>query len=124
MYRLNEAGYKNVVGLDRFQKIRIPNIKFTDVDIRQMDGKFDLVMMHHSLEHMDNPSQVLLEVKRLLSEEGTVLIRIPIANQIAWDMYGTNWYQIDAPRHLVIPSLMGAQKIIDDSGFEIKENYF
>lgn len=55
-------------------------------------------MFHHSFEHIADPFETLCSVRRLLSS-GTCLIRIPIVDSWAWENYGVNWIQIDAPRH-------------------------
>jgi hypothetical protein len=60
--------------------------------------------MNHSLEHMINQDHIFLEFKRLLNPGGKVLIRIPFIGH-AWELYGVNWYQIDAPRHMTIHSI-------------------
>ena len=78
----------------------------------ELDGEYGLVMAHHSFEHMPDPIAAISNLMRLCSRDGTVLLRLPVAGCLAWKKYGVNWYQIDAPRHLVIPSEKGMRLMV------------
>ena len=82
-------------------------------------SSFDLVMMHHSLEHTCAPIEVLRECRRLLTKEGTCLIRVPIANSEPHRRYGPKWVELDPPRHLAIPSLRGMEALAGTLNFRI-----
>jgi hypothetical protein len=75
--------------------------------------------LHHSLEHAPDPLQLLIDLKKLLPADGSLLLRIPLAASEAWMQYGVDWYQIDAPRHLVIPSRKGMNILVKRAGYEI-----
>lgn len=64
------------------------------------EGGFDLVMFHHSLEHLVDPLAALRAARRLLSPRGRILIFVPTAGSFAWEHYGADWCNLDAPRHL------------------------
>jgi len=97
-------GFKNLVGIDPYIKkdIFYPSVKIFKKDLSSLKGKYDFIMLHHSLEHMDDPNQVFADIYRLLKPKGKALIRIPLASSLAWEKYQTNWVQLDAPRHLFI----------------------
>jgi len=84
-------------------------------DLSTMDGVFDLIMAHHSFEHMPSPRIALADVRRLLKPEGNALIRCPVARSRAWLEYGADWVQLDAPRHLFIPSMAGFARLAEVS---------
>lgn len=44
--------------------------------------KFDVIIMSHILEHMDNPIELLTRVKGFLKEEGLVFIAVPNADSL------------------------------------------
>ena len=104
---LNEQGFANAAGQDLFQKTFRPGVTVIRKPLDELEGEYDLIMLHHSFEHMPDPARALEELKRLCAPKGTILLRIPVAGCRAWKEYGTNWYQIDAPRHLVIPTEKG-----------------
>lgn len=41
------------------------------------DGAFDVVISHHSLEHVPDPADVLAELRRLLKPGGRLLLAVP-----------------------------------------------
>lgn len=74
----------NTVGVD----INPDNVEFCSsqgLDVRLMeinrlpfdDGEFDSVNMDNVLEHIEEPSPILLEITRVLKRGGTLLIGVP-----------------------------------------------
>jgi SAM-dependent methyltransferase len=63
-------------------------------------GAFDLIMFHHSLEHLVDPLAALAAARRLLSPGGRLLIAVPVADSWAWRAYRGDWCNLDAPRHI------------------------
>lgn len=132
-------GFRNLSCIDLFSQSPFNTVKFRQCDIRDIsDGaRYDLITFHHSFEHMPDPESVLRKVKKILNPDGVCLIRIPVCECEAWDVYHENWYQIDAPRHYylyteralrMLCERAGLQiyKVVYDSGlgqFIISENY-
>lgn len=48
----------------------------------------------------------------------------PVAGTWAWQTYGINWVQLDAPRHLWIPSLAGMQHLVQRAGLSLQKIQF
>jgi SAM-dependent methyltransferase len=116
---LQRQGFTAVLGQDKFQQKFLPGVRVERKPFEDLDGSFDLIMLHHSFEHMPDPVPALQALKRLCAPEGTILLRIPVAACEAWKQYGVNWYQIDAPRHLVIPSERGLRLVAQQLGLDI-----
>lgn len=108
---LQEQGFSKLTGLDPFQESTLAGVDIKRCQLSDLTGTYDFIMSHHSFEHMPDPIQALESMKRLCRPSGKILIRIPVANCCAWKTYGVNWYQIDAPRHLVIPSVAGMETL-------------
>jgi SAM-dependent methyltransferase len=108
--RLAAAGFRKLLGIDPFitsDDVTRAGVPIRKCSIQNVSGKFDLVMFNHSLEHVNDPIAELTAAKNLLAPVGTCLVRIPTTSSQAWELYGANWVQIDAPRHIVIPSRRG-----------------
>lgn len=86
------------------------------------DERFDLIMFHHSLEHTSDPSKELRRAAQLLSESGSLLLRLPLA-AAALERYGACWYGIDAPRHSFVPTPEGLDRLLQRTGFRALESY-
>ncbi len=82
---------------------------------------FDLIMFHHSLEHLPDPNNAISAAARLMSERGTLLIRLPVADCVARQYFKTDWVEWDAPRHLFIPSSTGMELLAARFGLCAKE---
>ena len=120
LQRMSEIGYSQLTGQDPFQSWTLPSVKVVSDPLDELRGKFDLIMLHHSFEHVPDPLATLERLKALTAPSGMVLMRTPVASQEAWDQYRTDWYQIDAPRHLVVPSKKGLESLAQQVGFEIE----
>jgi 2-polyprenyl-3-methyl-5-hydroxy-6-metoxy-1,4-benzoquinol methylase len=118
---LFKIGFKNLTGIDPFikQETAEGSIKILRKSIFEIHQKFHTIMMHHSLEHMFNPIDVISKAKELLEENGTLLIRIPIMGNYAWQTYNQFWCGLDAPRHIFIPSRKGINILAEKAGLEI-----
>ena len=58
---------------------------------------------------------------RLLNDDGTLLIRIPVTGSYVWEKYGTDWVQLDAPRHLFIHSKQSMAILAEQTDFKIEK---
>lgn len=125
--RLSVAGFKNLSGIDPFiaQDICSPG-KFAiqKKDIFQVEGSFDLIMLHHAFEHMDNPHGVMERLISLLAPGGTILLRVPLADSHAWEKYDLCWFQLDAPRHFYLYTVKSMQLLAKEHGLEVVDTIF
>ena len=101
VHDLRDLGY-TAVGVDPYITEDVLDrfgLSVMRASIYDVSGHYDIVMLQHSLEHMPKPKQVISKVRSLLSEDGVCIIRVPVVGW-AWQHYGPNWVQLDAPRHL------------------------
>ena len=127
LYELYASGYASLAGFDPFiQEDRIlgKGIQLFKKSFEQAEGKFDLIMMHHSFEHLENPEQILKACYEKLNEGGILLIRCPVADAQVWKENREFWVQLDAPRHLIIPSVSGLGILAEKIGFNLEEVEF
>ena len=80
--------------------------------------KWDFIMFHHSFEHVAQPLETLRCAKALLRDKGRLVIRIPVVGY-AWEKYGVDWYQLDAPRHLYLHSKKSMKLMAEKAGLLI-----
>ncbi len=101
---LHYFGFKDLTGADAFieRDIFYPTgVKIYKRGLGEFEPAFDLIMLHHSFEHLPNPLESLRQARRLMHKDSYCLIRIPVASY-AWQKYGVNWVQMDPPRHLFL----------------------
>lgn len=107
LIELAEKGCGNLYGCDPFIDEDIvygDRIHISKCEITQMQGKYDRIFFKDSFEHVTTPLETLEKVKQLLDENGECILEIPIFPNAAFDTFGTNWYQLDAPRHIFLHS--------------------
>lgn len=123
VYSLRELGLKKLLGIDPYinSDIKYKNgVVIQKKEIGEVDGKWDVVMLHHTFEHIANPLETLQQITDLLTSQGHCIIRIPIVPSYAWEHYRVNWVQLDAPRHLFLHSVMSMNILTDQCGLKIQ----
>ncbi len=124
IYALKNAGFENVEGADPFIEREVVyknGLKIAKKRIEDVEGKFDFVMFNHALEHIGDQHSAMRAVHRILDDNGTCMVRIPVASSYAWEHYRTNWVQLDAPRHFFIHSVKSIERLASDTGFSLKD---
>lgn len=124
--RLFQVGFTNLTGIDPFinESHDYGSIKILKKDIYEVTEKYDVVMMHHSLEHMFEPQKVLAQARNIINPGGSLMIRIPIMGNYGWQTYGIFWCGIDAPRHIFIPSEKQMRILAEEAGFVVEKFYY
>lgn len=105
LLRLQKIGFRKLTGIDPYIENDIfydCGVKIYKKELLKLDEKFDVIMMHHSFEHMVNPKEIFKKAKQLLNKNGYIIIRIPVSDTFAFNHYGTSWVAFDAPRHFFL----------------------
>jgi SAM-dependent methyltransferase len=122
LLELRDLGYRNLLGIDPFiskdidygNRVQVRKCLLSDLT----GTSWDVIMLHHSFEHMCDPRATLRAIKTLLSRDGQCLIRVPIASW-AWENYGVNWVQLDAPRHFFIHTEKSLRFVAEEAGLRV-----
>jgi SAM-dependent methyltransferase len=121
--QLAYLGFPHLLGADPYitaDLITPHGAKVRKQHVSDLTGMFDVVMFHHSLEHVPDPLDTLRSAHSLLAPGGLCLVRIPTCSSEAFDLYGPDWVQLDAPRHIVVPSREGMLIAAERTGFVIE----
>lgn len=120
--RLKRLGFTNLSGADPFisedgaTPLGVPLAKR---HLSELSGEYDVIMFNHSLEHVRDFVGTLKAAREKLSVGGCCLVRVPTTSSEAWDVYQENWVDIDAPRHIVIPSRQGMAVAAESAGLRL-----
>jgi 2-polyprenyl-3-methyl-5-hydroxy-6-metoxy-1,4-benzoquinol methylase len=127
LYQLKNAGIEGVLGIDPFieQDILYGNglaiAKRSLKEQQHYSATFDLVMFNHSFEHTPDPGATLRSAAAILTDPGTIMIRIPTVDSYAWEHYREHWVQLDAPRHLHLHSRASLEILAKQAGLVITD---
>lgn len=119
---MSRYGFTNLYGIDLFtpKKIQDENFKIYQTDIYGLkEEEFDLIMYHHSFEHIANPHKELQVIYSKLSDTGTLILRVPLCDSFAFRHYKENWVQLDAPRHYFLYTRKSMEILANMHGFEV-----
>jgi SAM-dependent methyltransferase len=124
LYSLRSLGFTRLTGIDPNIQTDIEfdeNLRIRKAYLEQVEDEFDLIMFHHSLEHIPNQIAELAAARVRLAPHGVCLVRIPLVSSYAWRTYGVDWVQLDAPRHLYLHSLQSMEILARRTGFNIDQ---
>ena len=121
---LRRAGFTDVSGVDAFIQADIEydnGVRILKRNLSDIEGHCDFVTMIHSFEHMPTPLSVLQAAYRVLRPDRFLLVAIPLVSSEAWEIYGIDWVELDAPRHLYLHSESSMRLIAEQAGFEVQK---
>ena len=121
--KLRMLGFRKAVGVDPFIEKDLDNseIKILKKNITEIHGEWDVIMFNHSLEHMFNQQENLQSASLNLAADGFCIVRIPLVSSYAWNVYGENWFQLDAPRHFYLHSERSMTLLANSCGFKVEK---
>lgn len=117
--------FSNVIGIDLDQRFldygikKELNLVNTSFENFNTTKKFDLIIICHVLEHVQNPIEILKKVISLLNEGGLVYIEVPSLESVNNGDYGgdlNNYFHIAHVSHSTEKSI---KNLFNNSGYEI-----
>jgi SAM-dependent methyltransferase len=120
---LQEIGFSDLLGIDPFieEDICYPTgVQILKRSIFELSGQWDIILLNHVFEHMEDLEGVLKKLRELLDSKGTILLRIPNVDSYAFRFFRENWYGIQAPLHYALPSVDGIKGLTDRAGLKIQ----
>lgn len=124
--RLARIGFTNLLGADPFISEDCETslgVTLMKRYLSEVPGEFDLILFNHSLEHVPDFISTLKDARQKLASGGQCLVRLPTTSSEAWDTYREHWVDIDAPRHIVIPSRDGMMFAADKVGMRLARTF-
>lgn len=125
-YPLRCMGFQAVAGCDPFVADRLVYRNGLCIECMTLTAmadtdprRWDLITFHHSFEHIPDPAATLRAAHRLLDPGGYCVIRIPTCSSFAWEHYGGDWIQLDAPRHLFLHSRQSMKLLAEQARLEL-----
>jgi SAM-dependent methyltransferase len=118
----------DVIGVDisddaiTYVKNRFGHSVYQESHLDRFDSNsFDVITQWHVLEHVHLLNERLVQLKRLLSANGTLFIAVP--NSDSWDAkhYKEFWDGYDVPRHLYHFNQQSFGALMEKHGFKVIE---
>ena len=97
--------------------VRALGIEFFADPKMAADGIADVVICHHTLEHVLHPPDVLREIHRLLRPEGRLLLYVPLEREPRHEQFRRG----EPNHHLYSWSVQSLGNLVEESGFKVAE---
>lgn len=82
-------------------------------------GTFDLVILNHTLEHLQNPKEVLEKLHDLLIDDGVLLIDVPNFGSLSARIFKTSWFALLPEEHYWHFTFNSLSRLLHSSGFKV-----
>lgn len=84
---------------------------------RYPDRFFDVIRLYHVIEHIDDPLLCLRLIQKKLKKGGELIIGTPNEASLVSRLFGTYWYNLDTPRHVVLFCPKTLRHAVVEAGF-------
>jgi|SRR3989344_1949297 len=111
-----------VSGVDLYIEKPIPelNIKKSDLLSTKFPNKsFDCITLNNVIEHVQNPEEILRECKRILKDNGRLVLNFPSPSSFNYRVFGKDWVSMDTPRHLFLFSIKSIKLLLKRNNMKI-----
>lgn len=88
------------------------------------DNFFDIIVMNHVIEHLDNPLEVISNLHRILNNGGIIVVATPNNTSLGHLLFGKRWRGLEPPRHRFIFSKKSLIKIFSLNNFSVSRVLF
>jgi SAM-dependent methyltransferase len=86
------------------------------------DGHFDVVVLHHVIEHVADPSSLVREVRRVLAPHGVFILGTPNFDSGCARRYGEKYRLLHDKTHVTLFSDDSMRRCLRDHGFCIERS--
>ena len=110
----------------KFINENYPDIKTCNddiYDIQYADNTFDVIMLYHVIEHVDDPNKTLKKIYNLLKPKGTLIVGTPNIHSLVSKLYKGKFRHYGPP-HINLFSPSNLTDILNNNGFHILEKEF
>lgn len=123
-YNAKLAGYQvstlefNEDCIDLMQRSGINAMQTDDpaAALAASDKYYDVIAMWHSIEHLPRPWDVIDQATKRLKKSGVFFIAAPNPESAQMQVYGKDWFHLDAPRHIYLPNASMIEEIAARNG--------
>jgi SAM-dependent methyltransferase len=97
--------------------LKILKAKFEEVKLP--DNYFDLVVLNHTLEHIDKPGEALAKINRVLKPGGFVFIDVPNFGSLSSRILGKKWPYLLPEEHKSQFTRKSLGNLLEKNGFAV-----
>jgi len=89
-------------------------------DLPLPEQRYDLITMWHFLEHDYHPRKSLQAARRLLKDDGVMVIEVPRLDSRSFRWFGDRWPGLQAPQHTVLFERATLEAALKQTGWRVE----
>lgn len=101
----------------RKKGIKVVNKVFEKANLPR--GYFDLIILNHTLEHLENPLDIFKKARTLLKKGGKIFVDVPNFGSLSSSILGRRWPYLAPSEHLYHFEPRTLKKVITKAGFKV-----
>jgi SAM-dependent methyltransferase len=121
-WNLAELACRRKIGFDVADflepSLRELGIEFIGDIVALPEAVADVVLCHHTLEHLLQPADALREMRRVLKPEGRLLLYVPFERQRS----GEKFHRDEPNHHLYSWNAQTLGSLVEETGFRVAES--
>ena len=86
------------------------------------DNKFDLITLNHVFEHLNDPINILVELRKYLKDDGVIIIEVPHARDLLLETFNLESFKNFTfwSEHLILHTRKSLEIFATNSGLQLK----
>lgn len=97
--------------------LQVKHCRLEDVDFKVK--QFDVIVMFHLFEHIENPNTFLQQVRNYLSDQGLLMIIVPNLQALTDKLFGFKYPGFHQKDHLFFYKKSTLSRILINNGFKV-----
>ncbi len=91
-----------------------------DLELLDLEERsFNIIILWHVLEHLDNPYAIISRVYDLLASDGFLVLAVPNLSSIESRVFRQSWFHLDIPWHKYHFTKRSLRYLLEKNHFEI-----
>lgn len=114
----------SLFGASQAQREGLDVVHGTLHDAKFPANSFDYIRSNHSFEHMPNPAEVLVEIRRILKPGGKLFLGIPNTESVPYRIFGRYWWYLGIPVHTFSYGTSNISALLRRTGLKVGRIYY
>lgn len=120
LYIMRDCGFKYLTGADPFieNEVHDGNLHILKKSLDEIDSKYDVVMLHHSMEHVFDQTALVKSIYNVLKDDGIAVIRLPLFSEFMYQRFGKYFHSLVPPRHFYLHTLDSISRLFASANLQ------
>jgi len=114
---INENAYS--YAKKHYKDITLYNERIESTSFAGKNRQYDVIVIWHVLEHIDNPDIFFESIAKLLAKDGVIILEVPNRDSIGFNLTKKHWFHLDTPRHLFHYNYKSLNSLLKKYNFKI-----